>query len=227
MQHVTWMSSYHHISNGKMFFSRNLCSRTNSEKHLPCLFCIVDLFSGEVWLASQHWIPAKTIICKESDFGRFFFLEAPRVSLILYRERDRVVGQEVPSQLCYGETCWCSAHGCTCCWIAETSCLGRAEVPSLCSSQHPLGPLQLMVEKSSGSDSATSSVKAMIDPASIPQIALICVICDCVVTFIWLFLFFFCQMLTFGSRWKKHGMMWVWRVRQEKGKLPSKTKEKH
>lgn len=72
MQHVTWMSSYHHISNGKMFFSRNLCSITNSGKHLPCLFCIVDLFSGEVWLASQHWIPAKTIICKESDFDSFF-----------------------------------------------------------------------------------------------------------------------------------------------------------
>jgi len=34
------------------FFSTNLCSRTSSEKYLPCLFCNVDLFSGKLWMAS-------------------------------------------------------------------------------------------------------------------------------------------------------------------------------
>lgn len=68
---ITWMSSYLCISIGKMLFSRNLCSRTNSEKHLPCLFCIVDLFSGKAWMTPYLWIPTDVIISRESHFDGF------------------------------------------------------------------------------------------------------------------------------------------------------------
>lgn len=149
-----------------------------------------------------------------------FFLKAPRVRLASQREKDGVVGKRF-------------LHS-----IAKVRPVGaeHVNVRGLNSRNHwpwqSWSPFPGAAHKASQSASTATPATDVGEVKRFSQCNLKCKDNDlssilhqnridmwlCCDLYCFAF-FFFCQVIVAGSRWKKHGMMWVWRIGQQKGEL--------